>query len=32
MLRDKMDREMRKFNSVETAYKNIKTATGVDTT
>lgn len=32
MLRDKMDREMNKFNSVEMAYKNIKTATGVSTT
>jgi len=32
MLRDKMDAEMRKFNLVETAYKNIKTATGVHST
>ena len=31
MLRDKMDREMAKFNSVELSYKTIKTATGVST-
>jgi len=29
MLRDKMTREMIKFNTVEMAFKNIKTATGV---
>ena len=29
MLRDKMTREMMKFNVVEVAFKNIKTATGV---
>ena len=32
MLRDKMDRQMHKFNSVQSAYKKIKTATGVNTT
>lgn len=31
MLRDKMSREMNKFGTVEQAYKNIKTATGVST-
>jgi hypothetical protein len=29
LLRDKMTREMMKFNTVEVAFKNIKTATGV---
>jgi hypothetical protein len=29
LLRDKMNREMVKFNTVETAFKNVKTATGV---
>lgn len=29
-LRDKMDREMMKFNVVETAFLSIKTATGVN--
>lgn len=32
MMRDKMDREMTKFNAVEMAFKNVKTATGVSTT
>ena len=31
-MRDKMDREMTKFNAVEMAFKNVKTATGVSTT
>lgn len=31
LLRDKMDREMMKFNSVEMAFKNVKTSTGVGT-
>jgi hypothetical protein len=30
VLRDKMNREMVKFNVVETAFKNIKTVTGVN--
>lgn len=30
LLRDKMNREMVKFNVVEVAFKNIKTATGVN--
>jgi len=29
MLKDKMTREMMKFNTVEMAFKNIKTSTGV---
>lgn len=32
MLRDKMDREMKKFEIVENAFKNIKIATGVSDT
>lgn len=32
LLRDKMNREMNKFNTVETAFKNIKTSTGVSNT
>lgn len=32
MLRDKMDREMNKFRVVETAFKNIKIATGTTDT
>lgn len=32
LLRDKMAREMTKFNAVQMAYKNIKTATGVSHT
>lgn len=32
LLRDKMNREMIKFNTVETAFKNIKTSTGVSNT
>jgi hypothetical protein len=32
LLRDKMNREMLKFNTVEVAFKNIKTATGVANT
>lgn len=32
MMRDKMDREMAKFNKVEATFKIIKTATGVSTT
>jgi hypothetical protein len=32
LLRDKMTREMIKFNTVEVAYKNIKTSTGVSNT
>ena len=31
-MRDKMDREMNKFNAVEMAFKNVKTSTGVSTT
>lgn len=31
ILRDKMAREMVKFNVVETAFQNIKTATGINT-
>ena len=31
ILRDKMTREMLKFNVVESAFQNIKTATGVST-
>jgi hypothetical protein len=32
MLRDKMTREMHKFHTVEMAFKNIKTETGVNNT
>ena len=32
LLRDKMAREMKKFGTVEAAFKNIKTETGVTTT
>ena len=32
LLRDKMNREMMKFNTVEIAFKNIKTSTGVSNT
>jgi hypothetical protein len=32
LLRDKMAKEMHKFGTVELAFKNIKTATGVSTT
>lgn len=32
LLRDKMNREMQKFNTVEVAFKNIKTATGINNT
>lgn len=30
LLRNKMDSEMRKFSTVESAFKNIKIATGVN--
>jgi hypothetical protein len=32
LLRDKMTREMLKFNTVEVAFKNIKTSTGISNT